>query len=126
MKVIELQGGFGLDSLTLTDRPEPRCGPGQVLLRMRAWSMNYRDLLVVKGLYNPTLRLPLGPLSDGVGEVGAVGAGVTRVKTGDRVAGLFMQNWLDGALTEAKARASLGGGGADGLLAEFVVLPEDG
>lgn len=126
MKAFELQGGFGIDSLILAERPEPRPGPGQVLLRLRAWSLNYRDLMIVKGTYNPKLRLPIVPLSDGVGEVAAVGAEVTRVKVGDRVAGLFMQNWLAGGLTEARARPTLGGGGVDGLLAEFAVLPEDG
>src|SRR6516164_9428333 len=110
MKMLEVKDSFSLDSLTLTDRPEPRPGPGQVLLRMLAWSLNYRDLLVVKGAYNPKLRLPLVPLSDGVGQVAAVGPGVTRVKTGDRVAGIFMQQWLDGQLTETKARSALGGG----------------
>jgi NADPH:quinone reductase-like Zn-dependent oxidoreductase len=126
MKVFLIRDSFGLDSLTVAERPEPRPGFGQVLLRMRAWSLNYRDLLVVKGQYNPKLRLPLVPLSDGVGEVVALGEGVTRVKAGDRVAGLFMQKWLAGELTEAKAKSSLGGGGVEGLLAEQVVLDQDG
>jgi NADPH:quinone reductase-like Zn-dependent oxidoreductase len=133
MKAIELQNTFGIDSLTLIDRPQPRPEAGQVLLQMRAFSLNYRDLLVVKGLYNPKLRLPLTPLSDGVGHVVEVGPGVTRVKIGDRVAGLFMQQWLCGELTEAKAKSALGGGSrtagsaaADGLLAEYTVLHEDG
>lgn len=125
MKAIELQNTFGIDSLHVVERPEPRPGPGQVVLKMRAWSLNYRDLLVVKGLYNPKIRLPMTPLSDGVGEVAAVGEGVTRVKTGDRVAGIFMQQWLAGEVTEAIARSSLGGGG-NGMLAEYVVLHEDG
>src|SRR3989440_10578289 len=115
MKVIVLENTFDIDSLHVVERPEPRPGPGQVVLKMRAWSLNYRDLLVVKGLYNPKLRLPLTPLSDGVGEVAAVGDGVTRVKVGDRVAGIFMQRWLDGDVTEAKARSALGGG-AEGML----------
>jgi NADPH:quinone reductase-like Zn-dependent oxidoreductase len=126
MKLFEIRGAFGLDNLTPAERPEPRPGAGQVLLKLRAWSLNYRDLLVVKGLYNPKLRLPLIPLSDGVGEVGAVGAGVTRVKVGDRAAGLFMQKWLCGELTDARAKSSLGGGGAEGLLAEYAVLDQDG
>jgi NADPH:quinone reductase-like Zn-dependent oxidoreductase len=125
MKAWEVQGTFGLDSLTLVERPEPKPGPGQVLLRMRALSLNFRDLLVVKGLYNPKLRLPLTPLSDGVGEVVGLGEGVTRVKAGDRVAGIFMQEWLDGDLTEAKVKSALGGGGV-GLLAEYVALDQDG
>jgi NADPH:quinone reductase-like Zn-dependent oxidoreductase len=125
VKAIELQGGFGIDSLHFVDRPEPKPGPGQVLLRMLAWSLNYRDLMIVKGQYNPKLRLPMTPLSDGVGVVEAVGDGVSRVKVGDRVAGCFMQKWLAGELTAARSVA-LGGGGADGLLAEMVLLPEDG
>jgi NADPH:quinone reductase-like Zn-dependent oxidoreductase len=125
MKAFEVRNTFGIDSLTLTERPEPRPGPGQVLLKMRAFSLNYRDLMMVKGLYNPKLSLPVVPLSDGVGEVIGLGEGVTRVKTGDRVAGIFMQRWLSGELTDAAARSSLGGGG-DGMLAEYVVLHQDG
>ena len=125
MKVIELQNTVGIDSLHVAEREEPRPGPGQVLLKMRAWSLNYRDLLVVKGQYNPKLKLPMTPLSDGVGEVAAVGEGVTRVKMGDRVAGIFMQRWLDGEVTDALTRSALGGGGV-GMLAEYVVLHEDG
>jgi NADPH:quinone reductase-like Zn-dependent oxidoreductase len=125
MKAIELHTGFGIDNLTAAERPEPRPGPGQVLLKMRAFSLNYRDLMVVKGQYNPRLKLPMTPLSDGVGTVAAVGDGVTRVKSGDRVAGTFMPGWVGGNLSEAKAKTALGGGGI-GMLAEYVVLPEDG
>jgi NADPH:quinone reductase-like Zn-dependent oxidoreductase len=124
MKVFELRA-FGLDALTLTERPEPKPGPGQVLLQMRAFSLNYRDFMVVKGIYNPKQRLPLVPLSDGVGKVVAVGAGVSRVKIGDRVAGIFMQNWLSGEISEDKARSSLGAQ-AEGVLAEYVVLHGEG
>ncbi len=125
MKVCEIQNSFGLDSLRLTERPDPKPGPGQVLLRMKAWSLNYRDLMVVKGQYNPRLKLPLIPLSDGVGVVAEVGAGVTRVKAGDRVAGAFMPGWVEGKLTDAKAKSALGAG-PDGLLAEYAVLPAEG
>jgi NADPH:quinone reductase-like Zn-dependent oxidoreductase len=125
MKVHEIQNTFGLDALTLADRPDPEPGPGQALLRMRAWSLNYRDLLVIKGQYNPKMRLPAVPLSDGVGEVVRVGTGVTRVQVGDRVAGCFMQRWLSGPISDEAARSSLGGGGP-GLLAEYVCLDQDG
>lgn len=125
MKVYEIQSKFGLDSLTLKERAEPSPSFGQVLIKLRAASLNYRDLMVVKGLYDPNLPLPLIPMSDGVGNVVAVGEGVTRVKTGDRVAGIFMQKWLSGELTEAKAKSALGGA-IDGLLAEYAVLHEDG
>src|SRR5947209_20086747 len=104
MKAIELQSAFGIDSLHVVDRSEPTPGHGQVLLRMKAWSLNYRDLMLVKGQYNPRLRLPFVPLSDGVGEVTAVGPGVDRVKVGERVAGCFMQGWVDGGPTEAKGK----------------------
>jgi NADPH:quinone reductase-like Zn-dependent oxidoreductase len=116
---------FGVDSLEFVERPTPQPGPGEVLVRVHAISLNYRDLLMVKGLYNPKLKLPRIPCSDGAGEVAAVGEGVTRWKTGDRVAGIFMQNWLDGPLTPAKAKGALGGD-IDGMLAEYVVLRDAG
>jgi NADPH:quinone reductase-like Zn-dependent oxidoreductase len=124
MRAYEIQS-FGLDALSLTDRPEPNPGPGQVLVQMRACALNYRDLMVIKGTYNPKMRLPITPLSDGAGTVAAVGAGVTRVKVGDRVAATFMQDWVEGELTEAKGKSALGGGGT-GVLAEYVVLQESG
>jgi NADPH:quinone reductase-like Zn-dependent oxidoreductase len=123
MKVYEIQGGFGLDALRLAERPTPSPGHGEVLLKMKAVSLNYRDLLVVKGVYNPKMNLPRVPVSDGVGEVVAAGPGVTRVKTGQRVAGLFMPAWLEGELTDAKGRTALGGS-VDGLLADYAVLSE--
>jgi NADPH:quinone reductase-like Zn-dependent oxidoreductase len=125
MRAQELQNAFGIDSLTPVGRPEPRPGPREVLIKVRACSLNYRDLMMVKGVYNPKLRLPFVPLSDGAGEVAAVGEGVTRVKVRDRVAGAFMPGWVAGEPTEARAKTALGGGGT-GMLAEFVVLPEDG
>ena len=116
---------FGVDSLEFVERPTPRPGPGEVLVRVRAISFNYRDLLMVKGLYNPKLGLPRIPCSDGAGEVSAVGEGVTLWQPGDRVAGIFMQNWLDGPLTPAKAKGALGGD-IDGMLAEYAILKETG
>jgi NADPH:quinone reductase-like Zn-dependent oxidoreductase len=124
MKVVQIPA-FGVDSLEVVEREDPRPGPGQVLVRVRAVSLNYRDLLMVKGLYNPKLRLPRIPCSDGAGEVLAVGEGVTAWKPGDRVAGIFMQNWQEGELTPAKAKGALGGD-IDGMLAEQVVLAETG
>jgi NADPH:quinone reductase-like Zn-dependent oxidoreductase len=116
---------FGIDSLEFVERPTPQPGPGEVLVRIHAISLNYRDLLMVKGHYNPKLKLPRIPCSDGAGEVEAVGEGVTDWKKGDRVAGIFMQNWLDGPLTPAKAKGALGGD-IDGMAAEYVVLKETG
>ncbi len=116
---------FGIDSLELVERPTPDPGFGEVLVKVHAVSFNYRDLLMVKGAYNPKMRLPRIPCSDGAGEVAAVGDGVTRWKPGDRVAGIFMQNWLEGAPTPAKIKGALGGD-IDGVLAEYVVLKETG
>lgn len=125
MKAYAIQNSFGIDSLQPIERPEPKPGPGQVLVHMKAFSLNYRDLMMVKGQYNPKLRLPFVPFSDGAGAVAAVGDGVTRFKVGDRVAGCFMQRWLEGDVTEAKARSALGGA-IEGVLAEQVVFHEDG
>ncbi|MDR3773236.1 MAG: NAD(P)-dependent alcohol dehydrogenase [Terracidiphilus sp.] len=116
---------FGVDSLEFVERPTPSPEAGEVLVKVRAISFNYRDLLMVKGLYNPNLKLPRIPCSDGVGEVEALGEGVTAWKPGDRVAGIFMQNWLDGPPSAAKCRRALGGD-IDGMLAEYVVLKETG
>ncbi len=116
---------FGLDELKLAERPEPQPGFGQVVLKVRAVSLNFRDLMVVKGLYNPKLKMPMVPCSDGAGEIIATGEGVTRVKTGDRVCGIFMQGWLAGDVSEAAARTAMGGA-IDGVLAESVVLSQEG
>ncbi len=116
---------FGLEHLQLVDLPTPPCGDGMVLIRVHAASLNYRDLLMVRGHYDPKLKMPRIPLSDGAGEVASVGSGVTRFKPGDRVVGLFLQNWQDGGPSQAKSRGALGGD-IDGVLADYVVLPEHG
>ncbi|MCS6799477.1 MAG: NAD(P)-dependent alcohol dehydrogenase [Myxococcota bacterium] len=116
---------FGTEGLRCAERPDPKPGPGQVLVRVRACSLNYRDLLVVRGQYNPKLPLPIVPLSDGAGVVEAVGEAVTRVRTGDRVAGLFAPGWQGGPPELGELRGTLGGP-LGGMLAERVVLPETG
>lgn len=116
---------FGIDSLEFVERPTPAPGPGEVLIAVRAISLNFRDLMMVKGLYNPKMPLPRIPCSDGAGHVVEVGPGVTAWKPGDRVCGIFMQNWIDGALTAERARGALGGD-IDGVLADFVVLKAEG
>ncbi|HEY9799490.1 MAG TPA: NAD(P)-dependent alcohol dehydrogenase [Leptolyngbyaceae cyanobacterium] len=125
MKVYEIVSSTGIDALKLSDRPQPQPGPGQVLVQVRATSLNYRDLLVVEGAYISVKKYPLIPMSDGAGDVVAVGEGVTRVKVGDRVAGIFFQDWISGTLTREKMKSDLGGG-IDGMLAEYVVLNQDG
>lgn len=125
MKAIEIQERFGLDSLKIAERPDPRPGTGQVLIKVKAASLNYRDLLMALGQYNPRQKLPLVPLSDGAGEVVEVGEGVTRVKAGARVAGIFAQEWIGGEPTKEKLRSTLGGP-LDGMLREYAVLSEEG
>jgi NADPH:quinone reductase-like Zn-dependent oxidoreductase len=125
MKAWVIADSFGIESLRIVERPEPQPGPGQVVVAVRAVSLNYRDLLVTRGAYNPRMPLPRIPCSDGAGEVTAIGPGVSRVKVGDRVAGAFFQKWMAGELTEANARSTLGGD-IDGMLAERVLLSEEG
>lgn len=125
MKTFEVQE-FGIDKLALVDREIPRPGAGEVLVSLTAASLNYRDLIVVEGKYNPKLKRPMVPLSDGVGVVEEIGPGVTRFKKGDRVAACFMQKWIDGAVNREKASSALGGGAIDGVLQEFAVFSEQG
>jgi NADPH:quinone reductase-like Zn-dependent oxidoreductase len=116
---------FGIDRPELATLPDPQPKRGEVLIRVHAVSLNFRDLMVVLGRYNPKMHLPRIPTSDGAGEVIAAGEGVTRVKPGDRVAGIFLQNWIDGEADAAKIRGALGGD-IDGMLSQLVVLHEDG
>jgi NADPH:quinone reductase-like Zn-dependent oxidoreductase len=126
MHVWTLPEPAGIDSLVLLEAPTPRPGPGQVLVRMHAASLNYRDLMVVTGRYARGAPLPdLVPLSDGAGEVAEIGPGVTRVKPGDRVAAIFMQTWLGGDIEPEHAASSLGGA-IHGVLAEYVVFSQEG
>ncbi len=125
MKLYEFRETKGIDSLTPLEREVPKPGPGQVLVRVHAVSLNYRDLLIAEGKYMRGLKLPLIPFSDGAGEVADIGPGVSRVHQGDRVAGIFMQNWLSGEVSPYVTRASLGGS-VDGMLAQYVVLHEHG
>lgn len=112
--------------LALAERAAPQAKAGEVVVRMRAASLNYRDIMVASGQYGPPARLPLIPLSDGAGEVVEVGDGASRFKVGDRVAGAFMPGWVEGEFSPAKAASALGAGSMDGVLAELVALPESG
>ncbi|MGO9265861.1 MAG: zinc-dependent alcohol dehydrogenase family protein [Candidatus Binataceae bacterium] len=125
MKLYEITEPKGIDSLKLTERPTPKPGPGEVLVRVRATSLNYRDLALIKGGLARMMKRPLIPVSDGAGDVVETGPGATTLKKGDRVAAIFTQCWLAGPPTAGMYSTSLGGG-IDGMLAEYVVLREDG
>lgn len=116
---------FGVDDLQQIEVPDLQPTPGTVLIKLHAVSLNHRDLMVVKGLYNPRMALPRIPCSDGAGEIVAIGDGVTRVKVGDRVCGIFMQRWTDGQPTAENVKTALGGD-TDGVLADYALLHQDG
>lgn len=124
MRAVEAPA-FGLDALRLVERPVPRPGPGEILVRVRAASLNYRDLVILKGIYRPDLPLPYVPVSDGCGEVAEVGEGVTRFRVGDRAVPTYTQGWIDGLPTpEMRAQRTLGAP-LTGLLQEYVVVPAE-
>jgi NADPH:quinone reductase-like Zn-dependent oxidoreductase len=125
MRYFCIEKPAGIDSLELKEKDVPRPGVGQVLVRMKAASLNYRDLMVIGGGYSPNLPLPLVPLSDGAGEVLETGEGITRWKAGDRVAGTFFRDWDAGNIPEDVTRSALGGS-IDGVLSEFVLFGERG
>jgi len=126
MKCYVIPAPKGIESLTLVERPEPTPGPRQILVRVRATSLNYRDLLTIEAQYARSAPKPdLIPLSDGAGEVVAIGPGVAKFKTGDRVAGCFMQHWVGGPISDSPMASAMGGA-IDGMLTEFAVLEEDG
>jgi NADPH:quinone reductase-like Zn-dependent oxidoreductase len=125
MKYYEISEPKGIESVKPAEGPVPKPGPGQVLVRVHAVSLNYRDLAIATGHYGRQVKKPLIPLSDGAGEVVEIGTGVKRVRTGDRVAGIFLQGWLGGPKRPEDDATALGGS-VDGMLAEYVVLNENG
>ena len=125
MRYFCIENELGIDALQLKKKTVPRPGHGQVLVRIRAASLNYRDLLVISGSYSRNLPLPLIPLSDGAGEVVDVGAGVGSWLPGDRVVGTFFQDWEGGVITEETPKSAMGGA-IDGVLAEYALFRERG
>jgi NADPH:quinone reductase-like Zn-dependent oxidoreductase len=125
MKAWEIVSDGGIDALACNERQTPTPGPGEVLVGMRANSINFRDLSTVLDPVARNLPYPRIPNSDGAGEVNAVGPGVTRWKAGDRVASCFFQDWPAGGIS-ARAMATALGGPLDGVLAEETVLREGG
>jgi NADPH:quinone reductase-like Zn-dependent oxidoreductase len=126
MRVFQIEGEWGMDHLRLSARPEPQAGPGQVVVQMKASSLNYRDLVVPnRGYGNHTGNLPLIPVSDGAGVVTEVGAGVRRVSVGDRVCPTYFQRWVSGEPDLERLTQSLGGP-IDGTMTEYMCLSEEG
>jgi len=117
--------GSGPDGLKLIDADRPEPGDGEVLVRIRAASLNFRDLMIAGGMYPGGTDTPIVPLSDGAGEVVAVGRGVTGFAAGDRVSGIFMQSWTGGGIVDADLASALGGA-IDGVLAEYRVFHQSG
>ena len=126
MRVFQIEGDWGMEHLKLSTRAQPKAGPGQVVVRMRASSLNYRDLVVPnRGYGSHTGVLPLVPISDGTGVVTEIGAGVRRVVVGDRVCPTYFQRWIGGEPDLERLTQSLGGP-IDGTMAEFMCLSEEG
>jgi NADPH:quinone reductase-like Zn-dependent oxidoreductase len=125
MQCYELQATTGFEALKLVERETPRPGPHQVVVRVRAASFNYRDVMIAGGGYAGRAKLPLIPLSDGAGDVVETGSAVTRVKKGDRVCGIFFQRWITGPVRPDIQDAALGGT-ADGMLTEMALLDGEG
>ena len=120
MKLIELNN-FGDDGFQQTERGTPTPCIGEVVIKVHAASLNFRDFMIAKGLYNPNIELPLVPLSDGAGEVIAVGNDVTEFNVGDRVTSVFWQDWN----ANNSNRMISTGSDAAGVLSEYAVLPKE-
>lgn len=126
MRVMQIEGEWSPDAIRLAERPDPKPGRGEVLLKMEAASLNYRDTVLVRRGYGRwSGELPLVPISDGAGRVVAVGEGVTRVKVGDLVCPIFCQGWISGPSHE-RHRGGVLGGPRDGVMQQFMVLSEEG
>jgi NADPH:quinone reductase-like Zn-dependent oxidoreductase len=124
-QAVRISSDFSIDALSSDSVPLQSPGPGQVLVAIKAVSLNYRDVLVVSGKYSPNLQKPLTICSDAAGEVFAVGAGVQRFKPGDRVVASFFQNWLDGEYDREYGKSALGGS-IDGVLCTHKLFREEG
>jgi NADPH:quinone reductase-like Zn-dependent oxidoreductase len=125
MKVFEYRD-FGLENLVCVERAAPVAAARGVIVKFHAASLNYRDILFLKGVYKPNATFPVVPLSDGSGEVVAIGENVAKWKIGDRVCPIFTQGWLEGGPSLQKARTALGGGDLDGVAREYGAFDESG
>lgn len=123
MKAFEITE-FGIDKLSQVERDVPQPADDQILVRVHAASLNFRDLMVVSGTYNPRMRLPAVPFSDGAGEIVQVGKNVTKWKAGDKVCSTLIPEWIDGGPTAETARSAIGAGKFDGVLREYAAFNE--
>ena len=117
---------FGIDNLQIVEQDVPRPREGEILVKMSAASLNYRDVMVASGTYNPRMRMPAIPLSDGAGEIIETGPGVSKWKVGDRICSTVIPGWRDGGPSAATAKTAMGAGGINGVLREHAVFGEDG
>ena len=124
MKAYEIEQ-FGIDNLRIVERETPLPAAGEVLVKLNAASVNYRDVMVVSGTYNPRMKLPATPFSDGAGEVIEIGEGVTKWSIGDRVCSTVIAGWIDGGASAETAKTAIGAGGSDGVLSEYRVFNEN-
>ena len=125
MKAFEIRE-FGIDKLALAEQETPTVRPDEVLVRIRAASLNFRDVMVAAGTYNPRMKLPAIPLSDAAGEIVEVGSEVSEWKVGDRVMPLMVQRWFDGESSEEKRRTAIGAGAHwQGVAREYAAFRHD-
>jgi NADPH:quinone reductase-like Zn-dependent oxidoreductase len=124
MKAYEISE-FGIDKLHLVERDIPRPADDEVLVRFHAASLNYRDVMIVSGTYNPRMKLPAVPLSDGAGEIVETGGKVTRWRVGDRVSPVVIPGWQDGELTAEASKTAIGAGAFPGVLREYGAFSEN-
>jgi NADPH:quinone reductase-like Zn-dependent oxidoreductase len=123
VRAFEIQK-FGIDDLVEVDCETPQPGAGEVLVKFRAASLNYRDVMVVSGTYNPRMRLPAIPFSDACGEIVEVGPDVAKWSVGDRVCSCVIPGWIDGGPTAESSKTAIGAGGEAGVLREFAIFQE--
>jgi NADPH:quinone reductase-like Zn-dependent oxidoreductase len=116
---------FGIDNLHMVERDMPRPAANEVVVKFHAVSLNYRDVMVVNGTYNPRMKLPAVPFSDGAGEIVEVGSKVTNWRAGDRVCPIVIQGWIDGEPTAEKSKTAIGAGNSDGVLREYGAFREE-